>query len=98
MTDAGFPAGLAALAMAGVVLFAMVKIAWGVALWFKPSRFRLGQQMQTEPGTVQDWSGRNGFVDVGGELWRAESKDELKPGDAIRVSKVKGLTLEVKKG
>ena len=97
MSDPALPAGIAALAMAAIVLFAAIKISWGVALWFKPSRFRLGQQMQSDPATVRDWSGRSGLVDVGGELWRAESKDALAPGDAVRVSKVKGLTLEVKK-
>lgn len=98
MADLTLPATIAALAMAGIVLFAVIKIGWGVALWFKPSRFRIGQQMQTEPATVQDWSDNSGFVDVGGELWRAESKDALAPGDIVRVAKVKGLTLEVKKG
>lgn len=97
MSDAALPAGIAALAMAAIVVFAAVKIGWGVALRFRPSRFRLGQQMQTETATVREWGGRGGLVDVGGELWRAESKDALAPGDAVRVSKVKGLTLEVKK-
>ena len=97
MSDPELPSTIAALAMAGVVAFALAKLGWGVALWFKPSRFRLGQQMQSEAAAVQEWSGRSGFVDVGGELWRAESKDALAPGDVVRVTKVKGLTLEVRK-
>ncbi len=97
MPDPALPARIIALAMAGVVFFALVKLVWGAALWFKPSRFRLGHQIGAESATVVDWSGQSGFVDVGGELWRAESKEALAPGDAVRVSKVKGLTLEVRK-
>ncbi len=98
MTETASPAGIAALILAGIVVFAAVKLLWGMALWFQPSRFRLGQQMQGEDITVTEWSGREGYVDAGGELWRAMSKDALAPGDRVTLSKVKGLTLEVRKG
>lgn len=98
MTESASPAGIAALILAGIVVFAAVKLLWGMALWFQPNRFRLGQQMQGEEITVKEWSGKEGYVDAGGELWRAMSKDALAPGDRVTLSKVKGLTLEVRKG
>jgi membrane protein implicated in regulation of membrane protease activity len=98
MTGNASLAVIVALILAGIVVFAAVKLLWGMALWFQPNRFRLGQQMQGEEITVTEWSGREGYVDAGGELWRALSKDVLAPGDRVIVSKVKGLTLEVRKG
>jgi membrane protein implicated in regulation of membrane protease activity len=98
MTETSSPAGIAALILAGIVVFAAVKLLWGMALWFEPNRFRLGQQMQGENITVTEWSGTEGYVDAGGELWRAVSKDALATGDRVTLSKVKGLTLEVRKG
>ena len=97
MSDAALPAGIAALAMAAIVVFAAVKIGWGVALRFRPSRFRLGQQMQTETATVREWGGRGGLVDVGGELWRAEGRAEFSPGDPVRVAGKRGMLLRVKR-
>ena len=48
-------------------------------------------------GSVLDWSGSKGHVHVDGERWSARSKDELEPGDDIKVTGVDGLTLVVKK-
>lgn len=39
--------------------------------------------------------GRDGQVQVHGEIWRATSAAPLQPGDAIRVTRVEGLTLAV---
>jgi membrane protein implicated in regulation of membrane protease activity len=97
MSEAASPAIIVALILSGIVVFAVVKLLWGMALWFQPNRFRLGQQMQGEEITVTAWSGREGYVDAGGELWRAMSTDALAPGDRVLLSKMKGLTLEVRK-
>ena len=48
-------------------------------------------------GQVLDWSGNEGHVHVDGERWSARSNDALAEGDEIKVTKVKGLTLVVKK-
>ncbi len=48
-------------------------------------------------GQVLDWSGGKGHVHVDGERWTARSSDALAEGDQIKVIKVEGLTLVVKK-
>lgn len=48
-------------------------------------------------GAVLDWSGSEGHVHVDGERWKAKSAEALKAGDAIKVIRVDGLTLVVKK-
>jgi membrane-bound ClpP family serine protease len=44
---------------------------------------------------VRRWSGRDGKVLVGGELWQATSRDPLEPGDTATVMAVVNLTLEL---
>lgn len=46
-------------------------------------------------GVVVASQGKKGKVMVRGEHWDAEFTEDLKPGDEIRVSAVKGLTLVV---
>jgi membrane-bound serine protease (ClpP class) len=48
-------------------------------------------------GRVLDWADGEGHVQVDGERWHATSKDDLTPGDTIKVKAVEGLTLVVKK-
>ena len=48
-------------------------------------------------GQVLDWSGSKGHVHVDGERWSARSSDSLAEGDEIKVTRVEGLTLVVKK-
>ncbi|XBQ15755.1 MAG: nodulation protein NfeD [Oceanicaulis sp.] len=50
-----------------------------------------------QTGSVLEWSGDRGFVQVDGERWSAVSKDALSPGDAVKVTGIDGLTLKVKK-
>lgn len=84
--------------LGGVVGFAIIKLLWGAALWTKKSDYRIGERWGHEAVEVAEWSGGKGLVSAGGELWRATSKDALAPGDRVVVQKVKGLTLEVRKG
>ncbi len=81
-----------------IILFAAVKVLWGAAQWVKKTEHRIGERWGDEPVEVREWSGGNGFVVAGGELWRAISTDPLRPGDKVYVRKTKGLTLEVRKG
>ena len=58
---------------------------------------RVGDAMNVTNAEVTEWSGKEGYVQAGGELWRAKSDDSLKPGDAVSVSSMNGLLLRVKK-
>lgn len=40
-------------------------------------------------------AGAPGKVEIQGELWNAESKEEIKPGEKVQIVKVVGLTLHV---
>ncbi|MFN0023911.1 MAG: NfeD family protein [Parvularculaceae bacterium] len=86
-----------AAALIGIIAFAAVKLLWGFALWTKRTEHRIGDRFGDEAGEVIEWSGRAGFVSAGGERWRAVSKDTLAAGDPVRIAKVKGLTLDVRK-
>ncbi|MCT7377090.1 NfeD family protein [Chelativorans salis] len=46
-------------------------------------------------GEVRDWNGKQGYVLIHGERWKAVSSTPLQVGDAVRVTDLKGLTLEV---
>lgn len=96
--DSGFSLGaaLAALVLGGVV-FVVIKVVWGAALLGRKTSHRVGDSMQNTRAVVVDWSGGQGAVRAGGELWRAVSRDALAPGDAVAVTRVDGLTLEVRK-
>ena len=48
-------------------------------------------------GEVIDWNGSEGHVHVDGERWNAVSKDALAAGDPIKVVRLDGLVLTVKK-
>ena len=51
-------------------------------------------------GTARSWSGAAGQVQLGSELWSAESAegtDPISKGDSVEVVKVEGLRLKVKK-
>ena len=97
MTGSDYLTFGAAVIFGGVILLAAVKIGWGALLWAKRVDFRVGQRWGDEPVLVKEWSGKSGYVDAGGERWRAVSKQALQPGDHVVVARVKGLTLEVRK-
>ncbi len=80
--------GFAALAL---------KLAWGATQWGRKTPYRVGGQMANVRAVVAEWSGHEGQVHAGGELWRAVATEPLNPGDAVVVTRVDGLTLEVRK-
>ena len=83
--------------MAGIILVAVVKLLWGMALWARKSDHRVGDRWGDGPVEVVEWSGRDGYVNAGGELWRAAGPEGLRPGERVRVAKTKGLQLEVRR-
>ena len=81
----------------GVITITAVKLVWGMALWTKKIDHRIGQRWGGEHVDVVEWSGSEGYVRAGGELWRATSRDALHAGDQVKVARMDGLTLEVRK-
>ncbi len=79
--------------------FGAVAIAklYGVMFMRWKTPHRLGDAMNVDRAEVVEWSGEEGYVSAGGELWRATSKDALSPGDKVSVNTVDGLLLKVKK-
>ena len=55
-----------------------------------------GEAIRKREGVVDDWDGREGWVIVEGERWRARSDKPLSPGDKVRVVEIEGLVLIVK--
>ncbi len=83
--------------LAGIALFAAIKLAWGMLLWTQPTKHRIGDRWGDEEIEVIDWRGGEGRVESGGEIWRAVSKEPLRAGDRVTVRRMKGLTLEVRR-
>ncbi len=54
------------------------------------------EAVRRREGVVDEWDGREGWVIVEGERWRARADKPLSPGDRIRVIDVDGLVLVVK--
>ncbi len=44
---------------------------------------------------VMDWDGRTGTVMVDGERWKASGSSSLAPGDQVRITEARSLTLTV---
>lgn len=55
-----------------------------------------GEAIRKREGVVDEWDGKEGWVIVEGERWRARADKPLSPGDKIRVVEVDGLVLIVK--
>jgi membrane-bound serine protease (ClpP class) len=54
------------------------------------------EAIRKREGVVDEWDGKEGWVIVEGERWRARADKPLSPGDKIRVLEVDGLVLVVK--
>lgn len=52
-------------------------------------------QMIGSTGEVDDWSGHEGHVLVGGERWRATAERSFSPGAKVKVVQVDGLVVKV---
>jgi membrane-bound serine protease (ClpP class) len=54
------------------------------------------EAIRRREGVVDDWHGREGWVIVEGERWRARADKPLHPGDKVKVVEIDGLVLIVK--
>ncbi|MHA7871859.1 MAG: NfeD family protein [Hyphococcus sp.] len=54
------------------------------------------EAIRRREGIVDDWDGKEGWVIVEGERWRARADKPLKPGDKVKVVEVDGLVLVVR--
>lgn len=77
-------------AVAAAKVYGLVFMRW-------KTPHRIGDAMNGARAHVTEWSNGEGYVTVGGELWRAASKDTLSTGDTVSVTAVDGLTVKVKK-
>jgi membrane protein implicated in regulation of membrane protease activity len=53
--------------------------------------------LRGEAADVLDITGHAGHVRIHGEIWRAVSEDDLRPGDHARVVDIDGLTVKIKR-
>ncbi len=54
------------------------------------------EAIRRREGVVDDWDGKEGWVIIEGERWRARSDRPLSPGDRVKVIEIDGLVLVVK--
>ncbi len=54
------------------------------------------EAIRRREGVVDDWDGKEGWVIVEGERWRARSDRPLSPGDRVKVVEIDGLVLVVR--
>ena len=54
------------------------------------------EAIRRREGVVDEWDGKEGWVIVEGERWRARADKPLSRGDKVRVIEVDGLVLVVK--
>jgi len=54
------------------------------------------EAIRRREGVVDDWHGKEGWVIVEGERWRARSDRPLNPGDRVKVIEIDGLVLVVR--
>ncbi len=80
--------------LAGFGAVALAKL-WGLFFMRWKTPFRVGETMDVQRAEVVEWSGNEGYVSAGGELWRAVSSDRLAAGDFVKIRAVNGLLLTV---
>jgi membrane-bound serine protease (ClpP class) len=54
------------------------------------------EAIRRREGVVDDWDGKEGWVIIEGERWRARSERPLSPGDKVKVVEIDGLVLVVR--
>jgi len=68
----------------------------GRVIW-KGKRHVTGPEgMIGKTGSVREWHGNGGKVDIQAEIWNAVCDVPLDPGDRVVVEEIKGLTLKVR--
>lgn len=89
------PALLAAVFVAVTAAGAAALLAFAFLQRAQRPAHRIGEHWGGEHVDVVEWSGGEGYVRAGGELWRAISAAPLAPGARARVLRTDGLVLEV---
>jgi membrane-bound serine protease (ClpP class) len=83
-----------------IVLAALIEICFWI-FGIRYSKRRKAQVgVQTMIGTVGEAItalAPEGQIKVDGEIWQARATDGVRPGDSVRITGVKGLTLQVEK-
>ena len=54
------------------------------------------EAIRRREGVVDDWDGKDGWVIIEGERWRARADKPLQKGDKVKVVEIDGLVLVVK--
>lgn len=80
--------------LGGFGAVALAKL-WGLFFMRWKTPFRVGETMDVQHAKVVEWTGNEGYVSAGGELWRAISTDGLAAGDCVKIRAVNGLLLTV---
>jgi membrane-bound serine protease (ClpP class) len=94
----GFGIPLPFLIGLAVVSGGLLLAIGGFAVRARKARVVSGrEEMIGAVGTVTTVEPDQVYAHVHGELWRVHASDELRPGDAIRVRAMNGLTLEVER-
>jgi membrane-bound serine protease (ClpP class) len=80
---------------------AMFAVILSIALRSQHIPARMGPGLLArKSGTAREWSGSSGQVQVGSELWSAETaegSDKIRKGDSVEVVQMEGLRLRVRK-
>lgn len=93
--DAGvlFVVGLGAIA---AIVAAIVVMDGLAALLNRLVGGRPQHELKGAEARVLSWDGREGYVRLEGERWRARADADLAPGEVVRVAGLDGLVLELK--
>lgn len=87
--------------LVGLAIGGMFAVILAIALRAQRAPARMGaESLVHRVGVARDWSGASGQVQLGSELWSAESAagaDRIRKGDAVEVVKIEGLRLIVRK-
>ncbi len=78
-------------------LFFIVVGKLGLKAQKRKKMLGIEELVNEEAEAIMDFEGGKGKVFLHGEIWNAESEDEIKKGDKVIVISAKGLTLHVKK-
>ena len=69
-------------------------LIWSLLQRNKKSRFG-PERILHEVGEVTEWQGTEGYVFIGGELWKAVSDRPLESGNKVIAKRIENLTLMV---
>lgn len=84
----------------GIVVAELLMIVAGVAIWqvVKKQRANAGvESMVGNKAAIVEWDGTSGKVNYEGEIWSAQSRQELelRPRDQVTIMGIKKLTLTI---